>query len=718
MSFLEPLFLLGLLGAALPLLVHLINRRKATKRSFPALKMLLESNKRVARSVKVRQWFLMALRVLAILMLALALAKPFILSDAGVAAGERLPTAVVLVVDTSGSMTHGEWWDRASDQISDELEKLRPWDEVALVTTTQRDIPERLTDNHAKIKTAAKSLAPEAHTGDLKRALQSAADVLATSQFPSRKIVLVSDLSANNRAGIAPEIPYQIELEQVRDKKEAAPDNLAITGVQYEQDATEEATWQIEAKVKNQSKEAREDVDIQLTFDGEPLSSGRIERIGPGEEVIHIFRHRQTTSGTFSAAVELSEEDDYALDDRFSFVFRTRSKIMVLIVNGEAASIAYDDEAFFLTRALNPEQRSDSGLIPTTITPEGLANKNLSEYDVIILANVPRIPNAMSAKLERYVRDGGGLMITSGDQLDVEAYNQTLVGLLPKPLRGLKELAKRDDPDAPVKITRFGASNHNHPVFRAFSTMGGSTLQSAQVYSYMLLEPGDPALSTTLLSYKDNAPALLERQLGRGRVLLLTTSIDFEWSDFPIRSAYLPMMQRTTQYLARRATSVGDSRYEVGGKVTLETSGIIEERAIIKGPQGAEEPARYVLEPLDGQVVFTPPEPGVYQVWSGEDSNGEPPIEDLTFAVNAAQSESDLTGMDIEAFEQWIAPKAREDGSAGVVASGQTRERRVNIWPTLLFLVTLALLAETILGTRRSVLLRLWRMITRQRLEA
>ena len=74
--------------------------------------------------------------------------------------------------------------------------------------------------------------------------------------------------------------------------------------------------------------------------------------------------------------------------------------------------------------------------------------------------------------------------------------------------------------------------------------------------------------------------------------------------------------------------------------------------------------------------------------------------------------------MDAEAFEQWIAPEARENGSGGVVTAGQTRERRVNIWPTLLFLVTLALLAETILGTRRSVLLRLWRMLTGQRIEA
>ena len=718
MSFLEPLFLIGLLGAALPLLIHLINRRKATKRSFPALALLLESNKRVARSAKVRQWFLMASRVLAVLLLALALAKPFVLSNEGVSAGERLPTAVAIVVDTSGSMAHGDWWDRSRDKVSDELRALRPWDEVALVTTTQRDIPERLTDNHTKIKNTAEALEPEARAGDLKFALQSAADLLATSQLPNRKIVLITDLSANNRRGLAPEIPYPIELEEVRKKKETAPDNLSITGVQYEQDATEESTWRIEAKVKNWSSEAKEAIDLHLHLDGEPLSSGRIEKIGAGEEVTHVFRHRQSAPGTFQAEVKLGEEDDYKFDDTFSFVFRTRSKIMVLLVNGEAASIAYDDESFFVTRALNPEQRSDSGLIPTTITPEGLASKNLSEYDVLLLSNVPRVPNAMSAKLERYVRDGGGLMITVGDQIDVDAYNQTLAGLLPKPLRGLKELAKRDDPDAPVKITRFGASNHKHPIFRAFSTMGGSTLQSAQVYSYMLLEPGDPALSTTLLSYKDNAPALIERKVGRGRVLLMTTSIDFEWTDFPIRSAYLPMMQRTSQYLARRATSIGDTRYEVGEQVTLEVSGVIDERTIIKGPQGAEEPERYVLEPLEGQVSFTPKKPGVYQVWAGEDTDGEAPLEDLSFAVNTSQAESDLTAMDAEAFEQWIAPEARENGSGGVVTAGQTRERRVNIWPTLLFLVTLALLAETILGTRRSVLLRLWRMLTGQRIEA
>ena len=88
MSFLEPLFLVGLLGAALPLLVHLINRRKAVRVDFPALAFLMQSNRREARGIKVRQWLLMALRMLVIAALAIALAKPFVLSSQGVSSSD------------------------------------------------------------------------------------------------------------------------------------------------------------------------------------------------------------------------------------------------------------------------------------------------------------------------------------------------------------------------------------------------------------------------------------------------------------------------------------------------------------------------------------------------------------------------------------------------------------------------------------------------------
>ena len=723
MSFLQPIFLVGLLAAALPLLVHLINRRKATRRPFPALAFLLESNKRVARSIKVRQWALLALRMLAVALLAMALAKPFMLSTSGVSASERLPTAVTLVVDTSASMSHGEWWERAQDAMDEELGRLRPWDEVALVTTTQRELPKRLTDSHGKVKSAARALTPVAQRGDLMRALGAASEVLATSQLPNRKIVLITDLSADalsSQTATSPP-PYPVELRLVRGEAQETPTNLAVTHVAYEQEAGEENLWRIDATLRNDSTQAMEQINVHLSFDGERASTGRIERLEPGEEVVHPFRHRQEQPGVVHASISLDAQDGYAFDDTRHFVFRTRAKIPALLVNGEAAGIIYDDELFFLSRALNPSRDMDTGIVPTIISPEGLASRRLGEHDVIVLANVPRIPSALATHLERFVREGGGLLIAAGDQVDVEAYNQTLASVLPKPLRSLKELARRDDPDAPVKVTHLGATHHKHPIFRAFNDMGGAALQSAQVYSYMLLEPGISTQSETLLSYKDNAPALIERRIGRGRVLLWTTTLDFEWTDLPIRSAYLPLMQRAVQYLARRATSTGRVEHEVGEPVKLDISGMFEERVIVRGPWGPEEPAqREVFEPGEQQeeISFSPQAPGIYEVFSDDDTQAARGLPDLTFAVNVDAAESRLGGLERERFEQWL--ESSDEASAKQVGAAKNpgAERRVNIWPSLLFLVTLLLLAETILGTRRSVLVRLWRLLTGQRASA
>lgn len=715
MSFLEPLFLVGLLAAGLPLLIHLFNRRKAVKREFPALKFLIESNKRTARSTKIRQWALMALRVLVILLLALALAKPFILSSEGVSASDRLPTAVAIIVDTSASMNHGDWFERARDSAEKELRGLRPWDEVTIVTTTSDELPERLTDKHKKIRDRITSLDATHSEGDLWRALRQASDVLETSQLPNRKIVLFTDMSlseldrANTETG---SVNHPVELVEIRPKGEERPQNLSVARVQYEQEGGDANLWKIDATVKNWSDKPADNIKLQLFIGDEPLSVGQIDAIEANQEQTFTFTHRQTDSGAWAARVELQDADDYALDNAHHFVFKTRARLNALLVNGEASSVAYNDEMFFLTRALNPKRDTERGIIPTLISPEGLSTQNLSDYDAVILSNVARVPSGVAAQLEQYVRQGGGLMISAGDQIDVDSYNQVLANLLPKPLRGLKRLAKRDDPDAPVKITRLGATNHQHPIFRAFNMPGGATLQSAQIYSYMLLEPSAPEASTTLLSYKDSAPALLERTVGDGRVLLWTTSLDFEWTDFPIRSSYLPMMQRATQYLARRATSSGKDNHAIGEPVPLSVEGMVRERVIVA--RGGQESERFAIEPIDGTATLTPSNAGAYFVWADDSETGRK-LEDLSFAMNVAPSESNLEVATGENFQAWLSARTqrgdetqRSSDRVGV----NERQKRVNVWPILLFIVTLLLLGETVLGTRRSVLVKLGNKVT------
>jgi Mg-chelatase subunit ChlD len=719
-SFLEPLFLAGLLAAAIPIVVHMINRRKATRQEFPALRLLMESNKKEASSIKLRQWLLLALRVLLIAALALALAKPYFLSEEGVTASERLPTAVVLVVDDSASMQHEGWWESAEERFDDQMDALRPWDEAALITTSTTDGPvTRFSSGHQKLRDAFSKLEPTDASTDLSEALVAASDLLSSSQLPSKRIVVISDFARGGfptSPSVEAKIPYDVRQVSVREDSERVPANLSVTAVDYEQEHSGKGgTWNITATVRNFGAEDQKGVELRLNVDGEDIAGGLVD-IPAQKSSTHTFRHRFEGSGVRHAYVELAGDDSLAIDDRFYFVVDLKERIRVLLVNGEPQSVPYNDELFFLVRALNPGGSTESTIIPEMTTADGLSERELSEFDVVLLANVTSVGQANASKLEQFVDGGGGLFLTMGDQIDTTAWNQAMSGLLPKPLRGMKRLAERDDPDAPVKITRLGGGNRDHPVFRIFDLPGGSALQSVQVFSYMLLEPSQTTEAREILAYVDNAPALIERKVGEGRVMMLTTTIDREWTDLPVRTAFLPLVRRSMQYLARRATSAGKERSTVDERTTLDVSGLVDERAIIRGPQET----RLVLEPAEGTVGFSPEHVGFYEVWadsddvSDEDTKPRSRLDALGFAVNVDSDESKLDPLGDNALDPWIAPEDGEEGE-GDGAEIPTNERRVNIWPPILFAITMMLLLESLLGSRRSVLAKVWRKMTFQK---
>lgn len=721
MSFLEPLFLIGLLAAGLPLLVHLFNRKKAIRRQFPAMTFLLESNQKNARSVKVRQWLLMALRILVIALVALALAKPYAMSRSGVASSDRLPTATIIVVDTSASMRRDGWWERTRDALDETLDQARPWDELGVVLSAPQGEGQvvRLSGDHGAARGALDALEPGEGSADLASALQAAGEQLAASQLPNRRILLFSDLAAGGwRPEAAPPspLPYELIAISPRAADEPLPQNLGVESVSYAQEASGQgAAWRFDVSLVNTGDAPSEGREIRLVIDDKIIAADRLQSIEPGKSAIHTFRHNVEGAGLKQARVELVGEDGYPGDDTRHLLLRLRDKLRVLLVNGEPNSVAYSDELFFLSRALNPARDATSGILPKLVSPDGLLTEPLEDYEVVLLANVPRVTTPAAARLERYVRDGGGLFIALGDQVDVEATNSALRELLPKPLRSLKELAQQDDPDAPVKITRPGAARTQHPIFRAFELPGGTTLQSVQIFSYMLLEPSSPQQSTTLLSYKDNAPALIERKVDNGHVLLWTSTIDSEWTDLPLRAPFVPLMQRAVMYLARRAASKAQDEIDVGQKVRLEVAGMARERVIIQGPLHAEAPERAVVEPADGVATFTPARAGCYMVWAdsdeiGDTSAGERPrnrLDELAFCANVPAAESDLRALPADALDPWLSTAQRADqrGAEGV----RGPQQRKNLWPTILFIVTLLLLAETVLGVRRSVLERLTR---------
>jgi len=710
-SFVEPLFLAGLLAAAVPVIVHLFNRRKAVQQPFPPLALLRESDKKEARSIKVRQWILMALRILAVALLALALAKPYVFTQQAVGSEDRLPKAVVFVVDDSMSMHTGDWWERATDRVVAEVDALKPWDEVAMVAATELDGPvEALETNHGRVREALGELQPSYEVANIPKALRAAADILATSELPNRRIVLVSDFTAGGFPSGAPDgeaIGFPVREISVREGK--APPNLAVTGVDSGQiGGPKEGRWEIGATLKNYGDEAVEKAEVRLEIDGEAVAGGLVD-VPAGETVRHTFRHTVDGTGLRRARIELMEADSMPADNRRNFVFRSRAKIDALLVNGAPSSVPYRDELFFTVRALNPGESSESEIVPNIVTTSGLENEDLEAYDVVLVANAAGFGDSTAGKLESFVRNGGGLFLAMGDQVDPDSYNQKLGDLLPRRLRRVKLLADKDDPDAPVKVTRFAAPKREHPVFQVFDLPGGESLQSANVYRYMLLEPTTPEQSKVVLSYKDGGPALLDRKVGEGRTFLYTSTLDRAWTDLPVRSAFLPMIRRSVMYLARRTTSDQEDSYRAGKTAEIEVPGGIDDRAVVRGPGDVRD----IVVPDQGRISFTPEQPGFYEVAPEEsDSEESEPAAGQVLPINVGVAESDLTPLSEDAYAPWLEGAQKGSNPSGEGAEEARSERRVNIWPALLFAVTIALLLETLFGTRRSILKKVWRRMT------
>lgn len=722
MDFLNPWLLAGLGAAALPVVIHLINRRRAVRRRFPALEFLIRSQRRLARSLKIRQWLLLALRVAALTLIPLAMARPFLMSDAGSAEADRLPAGVVFVVDDSASMGYGDGavWAAAVEKAGARIDALRPWDKAALVFASKAPAAASavddesltaLTDDVGEIRSAIENHAPSPRATDLTAGLRTAAEILADADLPQKRIVLVTD---RQRSGLnqdaLPEGGFGAAIEVLDVRPEVVVPNLAVEGATYSQrSGGARPEFAVVGEVHNYGDTDVKGVQVELWIDGAAAGTGLLDvpaRKTATKEFVHRFDGR---TGLHRAEVRLVAADEHSVDNVFYLPIHLQEKVRVLLVNGDPRSVPYQDELYYLERALNPSRSSKSAILTEQVGVDGLAGlAELDAFDVVVLANVEKLPRLVVARLDTFVRAGGGLLFTAGNNVKADTWNASLGELLPKPVRSVKELAARDEPDAPLRVVRFGATDASHPVFKVFELPGGESLQRVPVYSYLLLEPTAPGDSHILASYSDGGPALIERRIGDGRSVLLTTTIDRDWTDFPIRVPFLVVMRRLVHYLGRRAAGGTQSTHlvgqrvefsdvDAGDRVQLEVRDP-EDRRILLTPSSAEPGA---------PVGFVPLRCGAYSVVAVPEVGDPRPLPALAFAVNAEAVESDLDPLTSDELSVLLTGEPTGEG-AGLA---QPPTRRVGLWSMLLFVVTLILLGETLLGTRRSVLLRVGRLL-------
>jgi hypothetical protein len=377
-------------------------------------------------------------------------------------------------------------------------------------------------------------------------------------------------------------------------------------------------------------------------------------------------------------------------DDALTVVVDVPRDVKVLVVNGAPTAVRHRDAAFFLEAALAGPA---SPVRPTVVDAEGFAKARLGDFDVVMLLDL-RSPGPKAAELRAFVEGGGGLFAAMGDDVDPDRWEEEAKGLLPAPLHVVKTAAERGAPGAD-RAARLAEIDWDHPALRVFTGPAREGLESVRTWRYMLLRPGPKDGGTAVLArYDDGAPALVEARRGRGRVILFASTLDPEWSDWTIRTSFLPAMQRIAAWLAGALDERRSAPVVVGAPRTLTPPPGLAVAAVVD-PEGRERRDVARTAAPDGTVTVTPERPGLWQVRVRDLATGGERIDPaLAFAAWPDPRESDTRRLEPAELTAWFGGEAL----ARVASDGrQAADRQVPLWSWLLLLAVAAFLAEGLL---------------------
>jgi hypothetical protein len=690
--FLYPLFLFGLAAASLPVLIHLLNRRRLKRIRFPAVRFILLSQKRISRSYRLRHWLLLALRTLAVICLALLLANPIFQTGAGLFAGGG-PVSLVIVLDNSLSMTwsgDGNGFKQAKEAASLLIGGLNDGDRAAVIPTniSGKDAF-RLKDQKSVLVKEISGLEIADGTANLPAALSKAYELL-NQPAGQKEIRIITDMALTgwdqfSLASLKQADP-SIPLKVIRIGRKQQPLNGAVKEIRLGgQGVGINLPLQIEATVVNFGGTEIKELLVQLSIDGQNKEQ-KLTTIPAKSETSVTFQTRLGQAGAHAGQITL-KKDGLAGNPVANFALDVQDKLRVLLVDGDPQTSLVQSETFFLTRALNPSGERDSSLfLPTVILPDGVNAATLDDYQVVILSNLTVPPDGFVAKLQNFLRQGGGVLIFAGDKFQAEAYNQKLGAALPGQLR-----EKKIGPEAGGdKIDKIDLT---HPALQSLSDpILQESMKTARVWGYQRVT-GKP-----LIALANGEALLLEQKIGNGKVMLMTTSADRDWSDLPVKTVFLPLVQSVTQYLAGGKRGNLDAGIAVGAVKELSFPATFVGRNLrVTKPdkQNAEvtitgEKDRATAAVEDNDKV------GIYRlslVAGGDKDSGAPQI----YAVNAPFLESRLEEIGAAELTAKLKPIRTEVLDAERLKEGG---KRVDLALPLLSLLIVTLLIEGWLGQR------------------
>ena len=590
------LFLVGALAVSIPIIIHLLNKRKFKVVDWAAMDFLLDADKKNRRRIRLENLLLLLLRCLAVLLIALLLARPFIPTSMAAGLIDAAQFERIVLLDDSLSMqarlgneSTFEIARQRLTQLTQSLSDDRSDDSLTLLLTSRPDQPlfnatHLGPDSIDEINAAIDQLEPGDGVANLPPALLQLQDYLA-GQPPNvnRVVYLFTDLrhrdwkgaenSAQSPLMVLKELSKSTSGCYVIDAGSGEEHNLAVSQIRPEGTIVAGVASRFDVSVTNFGRQEARDVKVKFgAGDALPVTE-EIDRIAAGETVSRSFTfsfaaESESDEGTAGnillprrVKVELATagqgaDDRLLADSTAYFPARLVRGIPVLIVDGDPSAAFGKAESFYVRRALSPQGPVPSGVVVDVVTESELESLTLDKYQVIFLCNVYRLGDKTAEnvlRLEKWVENGGGLAIFPGDQIDEVSFNDLYhrdgAGLSPL------KLEKILGDETEQTWASFKVQQANHEVLKIFSGQNNPFLDSVKTFRWWgsSVKPeqlGSAVSVPCAFSDVDDSPAFAEKQFGKGRVLTAAFPADADWSNWTSDPSYIVSMQELVRYLS------------------------------------------------------------------------------------------------------------------------------------------------------------------------
>lgn len=723
--FLNPLLAAGVGLAAAPIIIHWLSRRRYRRVAWAAMTFLLEAERQNRRRVRLEQWLLLALRCLSIGLIALVFARPYLRPGwltalAGTAGGAQR----IIILDDSASLNYrtdaGTEFERLRDGVVrlSQLLALEHGQDAVTVLLTSRPKSPLVAEAHftpsaqAQLVEKLRAVVCSHTRAEPQAALQQAAELVTSSAAGSAsEIYCFSDFQRNAWAGGTSRPfatldgldPRRVRVALVHVGSEPRP-NVAVKELRLERVQTIVGLpSQVRVQIANYGREVLRNVALRVAVDGTPEPPALIAELPVGQAADTLFEVTLREEGPHEITAELPVADRFTVDDIGRLSVQAQTHLPVLVVNGHPAAEAALDAARVLRAALAPAGPFTSGMHVEVVEASEFEALELDRYGLVIMSNCQAPSEILAAALRRYVDAGGGLLIALGSEVVGDDYNRVLgpggTDLLPAALE-----APRSPPGGAALVRLVPGDLTN-----GLSAGGDATAELTHFFTYLSSTVAAPTSATSqaagvevVAKFADETgtPALLERVIGRGRVVLFTSSLDLAWNNWAQATdgSFVVSMLDWAQHCARRASLSGGYVAGAPGRITLNSERYLGD-ALLRGDTGAGE--KLAARPAaDGRSFDVELPIGPRCGFQRLDLRRRDGMDETwPLAVNVDPLESDLAVCQPSDLDAALGQFPHELIEVDQARIGP-QDERLEYWPALLSIALVLLFAEQYLAWR------------------